>query len=268
MCNEDIKFQELGQVLSNECIAPNVYVMEITAPRICEAARPGQFVHVKVADNPVQLLRMPFGVYDCNPQIGSIEICFQVLGEGTRQLSTLSIGERMDVLGPIGNGWSMPQAASHALIVSGGLGAAPMNLLARELCTRGCTVDIVMGGPSSERLVCRERLAKSALESGGKLLVSTDDGSEGVHGFCTQISDELLRQEGQDYDYICVCGPGPMERNAVKLPLELGIYTEASFEKLMACGIGACLSCIVETVDGRKRCCVDGPVFDVAKVVW
>ena len=191
-----------------------------------------------------------------------------MLGEGTRQLSTLSIGERVDVLGPIGNGWSMPQAASHALIVSGGLGAAPMNLLARELCTRGCTVDIVMGGPSSERLVCRERLAKSALESGGKLLVSTDDGSEGLHGFCTQISDELLRQEGQDYDYICVCGPGPMERNAVKLPLELGIYTEASFEKLMACGIGACLSCIVETVDGRKRCCVDGPVFDVAKVVW
>lgn len=268
MCNEDIKFQELGQVLANECIAPGVFVMEITAPRICKEARPGQFVHVKVADNPVQLLRMPFGVYDCNPQIGSIEICYQLLGEGTRQLSTLGIGDRVDVLGPIGNGWSMPAQSRHALIISGGLGAAPMNLLARELAARGTVVDIVMGGPSSERLVCRDRLTKSALASGGQVLVSTDDGSEGLHGFCTQISDQLLREAGQSYDYICICGPGPMERNAVKLPLELGIYTEASFEKLMACGIGACLSCIVETVDGRKRCCVDGPVFDVTKVVW
>ena len=193
MCNEDIKFQELGQVLANECIAPGVFVMEITAPRICKEARPGQFVHVKVADNPVQLLRMPFGVYDCNPQIGSIEICYQLLGEGTRQLSTLGIGDRVDVLGPIGNGWSMPAQSRHALIISGGLGAAPMNLLARELAARGTVVDIVMGGPSSERLVCRDRLTKSALASGGQVLVSTDDGSEGLHGFCTQISDQLLR---------------------------------------------------------------------------
>ena len=143
-----------------------------------------------------------------------------------------------------------------------------MNLLAREMAAGGVKVDVVLGGPTSERLVCRERLAKSVEASGGKFLVSTDDGSEGLHGFCTQISDELLQEEGADYDYICVCGPGPMERNAVKVPMSKDIYTEASFEKLMACGIGACLSCRVETVVGRRRCCVDGPVFDVTKVVW
>lgn len=268
MCNTDIKHQELGRVLSNECIAPGVFVMEITAPLICNEARPGQFVHIRVVDSPIQLLRMPFGIYDCNPEIGSIEICFQVLGEGTKQLSGLSIGDKVDVVGPIGHGWTMPAEAKHAMIIAGGLGAAPMNLLAREMAVNGVKVDVVLGGPTSERLVCRERLAKSVEASGGKFLVSTDDGSEGLHGFCTQISDELLQEEGADYDYICVCGPGPMERNAVKVPMAKDIYTEASFEKLMACGIGACLSCIVETVDGRRRCCVDGPVFDVTKVVW
>ena len=268
MCNHDVKHQELGRVLANENIAAGVFVMEITAPLICSEAKPGQFVHIRVVDSPIQLLRMPFGVYDCNPEIGSIEICYQVLGEGTKQLSSLSIGDKVDVVGPIGNGWTMPAEAKHALIIAGGLGAAPMNLLARELCGRGTKADVVLGGPTSERLVCRERLLKSAQESGGQLLVSTDDGSEGLHGFCTQISDRLLDEEGADYDYVCICGPGPMERNAVKVPMHKGIYTEASFEKLMACGVGACLSCIVETTEGRRRCCVDGPVFDVRKVVW
>lgn len=268
MCNTDVKHQELGRVLGVEEIAPGVFVMEICAQQICKAARPGQFVHVKVVDSPIQLLRMPFGIYDCNPQIGSIEICFQVLGEGTTQLSGLTIGDKVDVVGPIGHGWSMPDASKHALVIAGGLGAAPMNLLARELAAKGVAVDVVIGGPTAARLVCRERLEKSALESGGKLHVSTDDGSEGLHGFCTQISDELLQAPDADYDYVCICGPGPMEANAVKVPMRLGIYTEASFEKLMACGVGACLSCIIDTREGRKRCCVDGPVFDVTKVVW
>ncbi len=268
MCNTDVKHQESGRVLLVEEIAPQVFVMEICSPLICNSAKPGQFVHVRVADNPAQLLRMPFGIYDVNPQIGSIEICFQVVGDGTRQLSGLSIGDGVDVLGPIGNGWSMPAEAKHALIVAGGLGAAPMNLLARQLAQRGTRVDVVLGGPTSERLVCRDRLEKSAQSSGGSLQVSTDDGSEGLHGFCTQISDELLQQEGADYDYVCICGPGPMEANAVKVPMAKGIYTEASFERLMACGVGACLSCVIDTVDGKQRCCVDGPVFDVRKVVW
>ena len=184
-------------MLSNECIAPGVFVMEITAPLICNEARPGQFVHIRVVDSPIQLLRMPFGIYDCNPEIGSIEICFQVLGEGTKQLSGLSIGDKVDVVGPIGHGWTMPAEAKHAMIIAGGLGAAPMNLLAREMAAGGVKVDVVLGGPTSERLVCRERLAKSVEASGGKFLVSTDDGSEGLHGFCTQISDELLQEEGE-----------------------------------------------------------------------
>ncbi len=267
MCNTDVKHQEMGRVLGIEEVAPSVYVMEICSPLVCADAKPGQFVHIRVVDSPIQLLRMPFGIYDCNPQIGSIEICFQVLGEGTTQLSGLTIGDKVDVVGPIGHGWTMP-ASKHAMIIAGGLGAAPMNLLARELGLRGTRVDVVLGGPTAKRLVCRDRLEASAVASGGKLYVSTDDGSEGLHGFCTQISDELLQGQGADYDYVCICGPGPMEANAVKVPMGLGIYTEASFEKLMACGIGACLSCVIDTVDGRARCCVDGPVFDVRKVVW
>lgn len=266
VCNESHKYQEIGRVLSNENVAPDVYVMELVAPQVCNAAEPGQFVHIHVVESPVQLLRMPFCVYDCNPQIGSIEICFQVLGEGTRQLSMLTIGDKVDIVGPVGNGWSMPDGIKSALLVSGGLGAAPLNLLARSLADKDVKVDVAMGAPTSERLVCRERLMKSALRSHGRLLVATDDGSEGVHGFCTAVSDELL--DKNTYDYVCVCGPGPMEKNACRKPLEQGVFCEVSFERLMACGIGACLSCVVDTLDGRKRCCVDGPVFNASKVVW
>lgn len=267
MAEHQVKFQELGRVLACQEMAPGTHVVEICAPQICASARPGQFVHVRLVESPIQLLRMPFCVYDCNSQIGSIEICFQVVGEGTRQLSGVTIGDKIDVLGPIGTGWSMPQDAHHALLIGGGMGCAPLNLLARELAGRGVKVDVAMGALNAERIVCRERLGKSALESGGQLLVATDDGSEGVHGFCTLVSDDLLSKDAS-YDYLCVCGPFPMERNACKKPLELGVFCEVSFEKLMACGVGACLSCIVETVDGRKRCCVDGPVFDAKKVVW
>lgn len=267
MSESNKKFQELGRVLACEEVATGTFLMEICAPQVCNSACPGQFVHVTLVESPVQLLRMPFCVYDCNPQIGSIEICFQVVGEGTRQLSGATIGDKIDVVGPIGTGWSMPQDAKHALLIGGGMGSAPLNLLARELCQRGVKVDVAMGAFSADRIACRERLAKSAEESGGQLLIATDDGTEGVHGFCTLISDDLLSKD-DSYDYVCVCGPFPMERNACKLPLELGVPCEASFEKLMACGIGACLSCIVETVEGRKRCCVDGPVFDARKVVW
>ena len=268
MSETETKFQEVGQILANDFIAPGVCVMEIVAPQICAAARPGQFVHVRMAVGAVQLLRMPFCVYDCNPEIGSIEICYQVVGEGTQQLSTLSIGEKMDVLGPVGNGWAIPKDSKRAMIIAGGLGAAPLNMLARQLSANGVKVDVVLGGPTSERLVCRERLEKSALANGGKLFISTDDGTEGLHGFCTQISDELLGQPGHDYDCVFVCGPGPMERNACRVPVEQGLSCQVSFEKLMACGIGACLSCIVETTSGRKRCCVDGPVFNASEVIW
>lgn len=260
------KVKEVGRVILNRKVAPGIWWMSIDAPQISRSARPGQFVHLRVVRSPIQFLRMPFAVYDIAPQMGSIDICYQVLGEGTTQLSQLVPNDLVDVIGPIGNGWSMPASAKNVLLVSGGVGAAPLNMLARAYSVNGSKVDIVMGAQSADMLVCRDRLSGSAMCSGGKLYITTDDGSEGTHGFATAVSDDLIRNN--DYDYICVCGPGPMERNVVKPALEKGAFCEVSMERLMACGVGACLSCIVETTQGRKRCCVDGPVFNAAEVIW
>lgn len=261
------KLTEIGRVVLNKRIAPNIYWMSIAAPDIARTARPGQFVHVRVYGVPsVQFLRMPFCVYDASEVMRAVDICYAVVGEGTKQLSTLQPGEFVDLVGPVGNGWTIPEGAKHALLVSGGVGAPALNLLGRKLATSNVKVDAVMGAQTAEMLVCREHIEGATMPSGGKIHVTTDDGSEGTAGFVTEVSDGLIASG--EYDYVAVCGPTPMMRNVVKPALEHGVPCQVSMETLMACGVGACLGCVVETVDGRRRCCVDGPVFDAEKVVW
>ena len=260
------KFQETGAVCRNDEVAPGIFVLTARAPQISKTARPGQFVHVRVAKNPVQFLRMPFAVYDVDPDAESIDVCYQVVGEGTRQLSELAAGDEADFIGPVGNGWTAPEGVERALLIAGGVGAPALNLLARELAGAGVTVDAVMGAQSKEKFCCVDRLGASVEESGGTLHFTTDDGSFGTKGFVTAESDALIATGV--YDYVAVCGPTPMMANAVKPALAAGVPCQVSMEKLMACGVGACLSCVVETHAGRKRCCVDGPVFDAAEVIW
>lgn len=261
------KTKEIGRIVLNKQIASGIYWMSLNAPNIARLARPGQFVQVCVYGIPsVQFLRMPFAVYDANPVMDAVDICYQVVGEGTRQLSELAPGEFVDIVGPIGNGWTIPEGAKRALLVSGGVGAPALNLLGRKLATEGVRVDAVMGAQSADKLACHEHIECSVKPSGGKLHITTDDGTAGTHGFVTAVSDELIASG--EYDYVAVCGPLPMERNVVKAALANNVHCEVSMEKLMACGIGACLGCVVETTGGRKRCCVDGPVFDASEVIW
>ena len=228
------KFLETGAILKNERIADGMFWLQVKAPEIARHARPGQFVHVRVTGPSVQFLRMPFAVYDVTGRQDVVDICYQVLGEGTRQLSGLSCGDELDLIGPIGNGWSV--------------------------------VDAVMGALNEERLCCVDHIEQATKASGGTLHITTDDGSVGTKGFVTAVSDELIASGA--YDYVAICGPLPMEKNAARPALENGVPCQVSMEKLMACGVGACLSCVVDTVAGRKRCCVDGPVFEAAEVIW
>lgn len=252
---------EDGKILVNEEVTSGVWYMEVEAPMCAETAQPGQFVHIKLPDNLSGILRLPFSMYGADADNGSIEILYQVLGGGTRFMTTLSVGETVGIMGPIGHGWEIPDGEVHALVVTGGLGAAPMAMLAKELRARHAKVDFCMGAPTSARLVGRERLAKC-----GTVSVATDDGSEGLHGFSTDLAERML--DAFDYDIVYTCGPEPMQRIVVRECVKRGIPSQVSMERLMACGVGACLSCVVETVDGRKRACVDGPVFKGEEVVW
>ena len=264
---------ERAQIVSNEPIGPRLHLMVLKSPLIARSVRPGQFVHMKIPSAEQHILRRPFSVYAADENTGILDILYQEVGSLTRFMPSIGRGE-IEMIGPIGNEWSGPQRfaegrASHALLVGGGVGAAPLFMLAQTLCGNGCPTDVVLGAQTYEALVTRGRYIDLL---GTEPLCATDDGSYGRAGFCTSLVEERLRDgclaDGKPYDYLAVCGPEPLMRIVARMGADAGVYTEISMEKRMACGIGACLSCVVDTVDGKGRSCVDGPIFDGSKVVW
>jgi dihydroorotate dehydrogenase electron transfer subunit len=237
-----------------------IYRLRLEAPAIASSVRPGQFVHLRLPELEAHMLRRPLSVFDADPQNGTVDLLFQVIGEGTRHLSTLEPGTRIDAIGPLGSGWNPPQDLGNVLLVAGGVGLAPLNMLARNLCTRS-EVFLVVGAQTGERLVL-----PSFKDWHLTVAQTTDDGSVGSRGFVTDLARGLL--EKTRFGYIATCGPEPMQRIVASLAREFGVPCEVSLERRMACGIGACLSCVVQTTGGQKRACIDGPVFDAGEVVW
>jgi dihydroorotate dehydrogenase electron transfer subunit len=248
------------EVLRNERVAPGVGLLVAQAPRIAASVSPGQFVHLRISTGSDAILRRPFSVHRAHGE--DVEILYQVLGRGTHELADKGRGDVMDAIGPLGHGWEVPESAVHVLLVAGGLGAAPLGMLAERLAARGVAVSVALGAPTSDRLLARDLFERVAR----RVAVSTDDGSTGIRGRVTVVADKLI--EADRPDVVCACGPEVMARSVAALADAADIRCLVSLERLMACGVGACLSCVVTTVHGRKRACVDGPVFDAREVVW
>lgn len=252
---------ERVSVLANDRIAHGVGLMVLHAPRCAASVQPGQFVHLRITAGADIILRRPFSIHRADGD--RVEILYQIVGEGTLRMAEKPVGDSsMDIVGPLGRGWSVPGAVTHALFVTGGLGAAPLGMLAEQLASRGVAVSVAMGAPTCERLVARalfERVTR-------RVEIATDDGSVGERGFVTAAADRLFAEE--HFDIVYTCGPEPMQRAIAERAEKAGVACQISLERLMACGIGACLSCVVSTRDGLKRACVDGPVFDAEEVVW
>lgn len=251
---------ERVEVVANDRIATGVGLIALHAPRTAASVLPGQFVHVRIGYGTTFILRRPFSVHRVRGE--RLEILYQVVGEGTRALAEASAGMQMDLIGPLGHGWEIPSGVSHALLVAGGLGAAPLGMLAEELASRGVAVTVASGAPSEDRLLARELFEAVAR----RVEVATDDGSCGTHGLVTGVCESLLADEALDVVY--TCGPEPMQRIVASQAAAAGVPCQVSLERLMACGIGACLSCVVRTTGGLKKACVDGPVFDAAVIEW
>ncbi len=247
-------------VVANERLAEGVGLLVLDAPRAASSVAPGQFVHLRVARGADFLLRRPFSVHRAHGE--RIEILYQVLGTGTRALADKAPGDRMDLLGPLGTGWSIPEGIAHALLVAGGLGAAPLGMLAEELAGRGVAVTVAAGAPCEERLIGRELFERVAR----RFVPATDDGSCGARGLVTGVCEPLLA-EGS-FDMVYTCGPEVMQRIVAVQSASADVPCQVSLERLMACGIGACLSCVVRTTRGVRRACVDGPVFPAEEVLW
>lgn len=248
-------------VVSNERVTAGVGLLTLQAPRCAASILPGQFVHLRIEKGSEFILRRPFSVHRSHGE--RIEILYQVLGTGTRRLAEKQAGDdTMDIVGPLGNGWQVREGMAHALLVCGGLGAAPLGMLAGQLSEKGVAVVVAQGAPSADRLVARDHFESVAR----RVEVSTDDGSAGERGLVTLLTERLLREES--FDAVFCCGPEVMERAVARQASGAGVHCQVSLERLMACGIGACLSCIVTTTSGQKRACVDGPVFDAEEVRW
>lgn len=263
-------FDEIAEVRRNVQVGPGLHLMTLVAPRTAETICPGQFVHLQIATNPAHVLRRPFSIYAADMGSGEVDILYQVVGEGTFEMVGWQPGVQVPMIAPIGRGWLPPVGVRKALLVGGGVGAAPLYMLCDALCATGARVDVALGAGSAEHLVCLDRyddLARPEL----RVLCATDDGSFGVEGFCTSIAQDALQwaaSANEPYDYVAACGPEPMMRIVADLAAREGVLCEVSLERRMACGIGACLSCVVDTAFGKKRACVDGPVFDARELLW
>lgn len=261
---------EQCSVLSNESSrASALGTLVLEAPRCARAVKPGQFVHLALPAFEAHILRRPLSVYQADAEAGTISLLYQAVGAGTEHLFTLEPGMSTSIIGPVGRGWSLPGVTGNAtspscLLIGGGVGAAPLYLLAKQLLAHEAQVHVVLGARTEVLLACEGAYAE--LVGAENLRVTTDDGRRGHKGFVTEVAEELL--QAHQYDYLATCGPEPMQKAVVSLAKEFDVPCEVSLERRMACGLGACLSCVIDTSEGKKRVCVDGPVFNAQEVIW
>lgn len=255
--------EEKGKVLANKRLTDRLWLVDIQVESLGAQLEPGQFVHLQIPGMEGHILRRPFSVFYTSEDGSVITILYQVVGFGSAHLTTIKPGTEVSLMGPVGHGWHIPKGVTHALLVAGGVGGAPLFLHAKELVEQGIDVEVILGAQNADALVVEPRYTALL---GHEPHIATDDGSRGHAGFCTDLVSQRIAEK--QFDYVACCGPEPMMKIVSGITLDAGIPTFISLEKRMACGIGACLSCIVETKQGRKRSCVDGPIFDASEVMW
>ncbi|MBR1579262.1 MAG: dihydroorotate dehydrogenase electron transfer subunit [Selenomonadaceae bacterium] len=243
-----------ARVVSNERAVDNLFrlVVELDAPLY---AMPGQFVQLKLPSNEFTL-RRPFGIaaFDQN----HLTMFYRIVGRGTEFLSTVGEGTQLDLLAPLGNRFNF-NVEEKILLVGGGVGLAPLLSVARMF--EGA--DALIGGKTAIEAELWRNEFNGAVD---EMFIATDDGSLGAKGFVTELLPDVLARK--NYNVILTCGPIVMMSRVASIAREKNIRCEVSMERRMACGLGACLSCSIDTVNGRRKVCKDGPIFDAREVLF
>jgi len=247
------------KVIRNKRITSDVFILELHTGTQLNDILPGQFAEVRVDGSSETFLRRPFSIHDIDTEKGRLDLMVQVVGKGTERLSELTTGDTLNLVYPLGNSFTIPQAGSKVLLTGGGCGVAPLLFLGKYLINRGFKPDFLLGFRNRERI-----LELDSYKMLGEVFLTTEDGSEGLKGFVTGHP----RIHEVEYDWVYCCGPEPMMKAVGQLCREKGIMCEVSLENLMGCGIGACLCCVVETVYGNHTTCIDGPVFNINSLKW
>lgn len=248
------------QIAGKRALAKDIYSIEITCPEIAEIAQPGQFVHILPAEFT---LRRPISICDINREKGTLRIVFIVKGDGTKEIAKLNEGDLIDMLAPLGHGFTVNDSFKKVVLIGGGIGTPPMLPLAKYY---GEKAVVISGFRNAEAVI----LQNDFKQTGAETILCTDDGSMGTKGFVTEPLKELLEKGGIDAVY--TCGPTPMLKNIAAIANEKNVFCEVSLEERMGCGIGACLVCACKTKkDGEEHfahVCKNGPVFNSKEVIW
>lgn len=252
------------EVVSNEQVAQGLMRVVFACRPLSEQLRAGQFVNLEVPGDRSQILRLPLSFSHADPEAGTFEIVYAVVGDGTGRLSRMAPGATTTAVGPCGNPWPVSEGQGRCLVVSGGVGVTPIVACARLLRERGVAFDAVVGAQTGARV-----WGVDVLESlgAGRVSVTTDDGTMGRRGFTTDELRDLLA--ANDYDTVYACGPEPMMAGVARLCAEAGVECRVSMERMMCCGFGACGTCnLVLVSGGYASVCKNGPVFDAKEVAW
>ena len=236
------------------------YLLKLTSDEKLPAMQPGQFVQIRVDNTAGTFLRRPISINFVDYEANELWLLIQKVGNGTRKLAELNIGDTLNIIFPLGNSFTIPEnKQARILLVGGGVGIAPLLMFGEKLFKLGYTCKFLLGARSKADLLQLEHF-----ERYGEIYLTTEDGSVGEKGFVTHHS--LLK--ASNFDYIYTCGPTPMMRAIASYAKSKGIFCEVSLENMMGCGIGACLCCVTDTTEGNLCVCTEGPVFNITKLKW
>lgn len=250
------------KIIEKRLLAPQIYLMDIEAPRVAKSAKPGQFIIVRMDEKGE---RIPLTICDYNKEKGTVTIVFQVVGASTLKMANYEVGQYFaDFVGPLGQ----PSEFVHEEIaelknkkiiyIAGGVGAAPVYPQVKWLNENGVKADVIIGSKNKDLLLLVDEMKKVA----GNVYIATDDGSAGFKGLVTNLLKDLIDKENKHYDVVVAIGPMIMMKFVSKLTKEYNLKTVVSLNTLMVDGTGMCGACRV-TVGGKTRfACVDGPEFD------
>ena len=250
---EDLK------IIGNKRLNDDFFILELNGDTKIPEFKPGQFAQVRIDGSTETFLRRPISIHDVDYEKNTFKLLIQIAGPGTKKLSQLKEVDILNLIYPLGNSFSLSAKNEKVLLVGGGCGIAPLLFLGRYLKSSGCIPDILLGFRNSSRIIEFEEYQEI-----GNVFVTTEDGSMGEKGYVTRHSVFST----QVYNRIYCCGPDTMMKAIASYSRERNIICEVSLENLMACGIGACLCCIVDTVKGNLCTCIDGPIFNVNDLKW
>lgn len=259
-----MKIQVFGKVLRQEKVGDNVYCLTLKAPEIARAAGPGQFIQVRCSNSLQPLLRKPFSLHEIDEEAGTISLLYEVKGEGSKLLAKLRKQDKVDLVGPLGNGFNLLKQGK-AILVGGGMGIAPLLPLAARFKQLGLEFITILGFNDGKR-VCRIE----AFQKFSPVILTTLDGSQGEKGLVTEPLKREL--ETGSYSMIYACGPEGMLKAVAELAEAKEVECQVSLEAYMACGFGACLGCACQLKNPIEttyaRVCTEGPVFKSREVIW